>query len=91
MASTMLDARVRGERRTVEISGAFAGGHVPQEHRAADRANRRLAENQSRRRQVVVAMCKRCDRTLTQAFPSEEVALRAIRFRVARGTNHRCR
>ncbi len=86
MASAMRDVRIGGEGRTAEIDGAYFGGHVRPENRAVDRIDRRLAENQSGRRQVVVAMRERGGRTLAQVFPSEEAALSAIRLRVARGT-----
>ena len=43
----------------VEVDGAHFGGHVRPENLAADRIDRRLAENQSGKRQVVVAMRER--------------------------------
>ena len=39
---------------TVEIDGAYFGGHVKPENRKADRKDRRLAEEQTGKRQVVV-------------------------------------
>src|SRR4051794_41272213 len=51
--------RIGGDGRTAEIDGAWFGGHVRPEKLAADRLDRRLAENQSGRRQGVVAMRER--------------------------------
>ncbi|MGH3575545.1 MAG: IS1595 family transposase [Stellaceae bacterium] len=86
MASSMRALRIGGEGRTAEIDGAYFGGHVRSENLAADRIDRRLAENQSGRRQVVVAMRERGGRTLAQVFGAEEAALPAIRQRIAKGT-----
>jgi len=52
MASSMKALRIGGEGRTAEIDGAHFGGHVRPENLAADRIDRRLAENQSGKRQV---------------------------------------
>ena len=46
MASSMKALRIGGEGRIAEIDGAYFGGHVRPENRAADRLDRRLAENQ---------------------------------------------
>ncbi|MFL5253882.1 MAG: IS1595 family transposase [Rhodopila sp.] len=86
MTSAMKALRIGGEGRTAEIDGAWFGGHVRPENRAADRLDRRLAENQSGRRQVVVAMRERGGRTLAQVFAAEADAVAAIRLRIARGT-----
>jgi hypothetical protein len=68
MASSTKALRIGGEGRAAEIDGARFGGHVQPENRAADRIDRRLAENQSGKRQVVVAMRERGGRTLAQGF-----------------------
>ena len=68
MASATKALRIGGEGRTAEIDGAYFGGHVRPENLAADRIDRRLAENQSGKRQVVVAMRERGGRTLAQVF-----------------------
>jgi len=78
--------RLRGEGRTAEIDGAYFGGHIRPENLAADRIDRRLAENRSGKRQVVVTMRERDGRTLAQVFPAEADAVAAIRQRVAKGT-----
>jgi hypothetical protein len=48
--------------------------------------HRRLADNQSGKRQVVVAMRERDGRTLAHVFPAEADALATIRLRIAKGT-----
>jgi transposase-like protein len=86
MASSMSALRIGGEGRTAEIDGAYFGGHIRPENRAVARIDRRLAENQSGERQVVVAMRERGGRTLAQVFPAEADAVAAIRQRIAKGT-----
>ena len=86
MAASIKGLRIGGEGRAVEIDGAYFGGHVRPENRAADRVDRRLAGNKSGKRRVVVAMRERGGRTLPQVFAAEEAAVPAIRQRIARGT-----
>ena len=86
MASSMKALRIGGEGRTAEVDGAYFGGHIRPENLAADRIDRRLAENQSGKRQVVVAMRERGGRTLAQVFPAEADGVAAVRLRIAKGT-----
>ena len=86
MAASMKGLQVGGEGRVAEIDGAYFGGHVRPENRAADRVDRRRSENQSGKRRVVVAMRERGGRTLPQVFAGEDAAVPAIRQRIARGT-----
>ena len=86
MASSVKGLLIGGEGREAEIDGAYFGGHVRPENRAADRVDRRLAENQSGKRRVVVVLRERGGRTLAQVFPGEEEAAPTIRQRIARGT-----
>ena len=86
MASSMKALRIGGEGRTAEIDGAYFGGHIRPENLAADRIDRRLAEHQSGKRRVVVAMRERGGRTLAQVFPAEADSVAAIRLRIAKGT-----
>src|SRR3984957_8026576 len=86
MASATRALRIGGEGRTAEIDGAYFGGHIRPENLAAERIDRRLAENQSGKRQVVVAMRERGGRTLTQVFASEADAVGTVRQRIAKGT-----
>ena len=75
IASSTKALRIGGEGRTAEIDGACFGGHVRPENLAAGRIDRRLAENQSGKRKVVVVMREREGRTLAQVFPAEEAAV----------------
>ncbi len=86
MASSMKGLQIGGEGRVAEIDGAYFGGHVRPENRAADRIDRRRAENRSGKRRAVVVMRERDGRTLAQVFGGEEAAAPAIGQRIARGT-----
>src|SRR4051812_38498277 len=86
MASATRALRIGGDGRVAEIDGAYFGGHIRPENLAAERIDRRLAENQSGKRQVVVAMRERGGRTLAQVFAAEADAVAAIRLRIAKGT-----
>jgi transposase-like protein len=61
LAAEMKGFALGGE---VEIDGAYFGGHVRPENRKEDRKDRRLAENQTGKRRVVVALRERNGRTL---------------------------
>jgi len=86
MASSVKGLQIGGEGRGVEIDGAYFGGYVRPENRAANRVDRRRAENRSGKRRVVVVMRERDGRTLAQVFGGEEAAVPAIRQRIAHGT-----
>src|SRR5271166_134195 len=86
IASSTKGLRIGGEGRAAEIDGAFFGGHVRPENLASNRIDRRLAENQSGKRQVVVVMREREGRTLTQVSSAEEAAVATIGQRIAKGT-----
>lgn len=70
---------------TVEIEGAYFGGHVKPENRKEDRKDRRLAINQTGKRRVVVVMREREGRTLPFVFRSEDESLPTIVSRVEAG------
>ncbi len=86
MAASMKGLRIGGEGRAVEIDGAYFGGHVRPENRAADRVDRRLAENKSGKRRVVVVMRERGGRALPQVFTAEEAAVASVGQRIAAAT-----
>jgi transposase-like protein len=86
MASSTKGLGIGGEGQTAEIDGAYFGGHIRPANLVAERTDRRLAANQSGKRQVVVAMRERGGRTLAQVFPAEGEAVAAIRLRIAKGT-----
>lgn len=71
---------------TVEIDGAYFGGHVKPANYKEDRKDRRLAENQTGKRKCVVVMRQRGGRTLTHVGKSELQAVPTIKQRVAAGT-----
>jgi hypothetical protein len=80
----MLPNKLEGE--AVEVDGAYFGGYVKPENHVDDRVDRRLAENRTGKRQVVVVMRERKGRTLPFVFPSEKASLPQIRETVAAGT-----
>src|SRR5712671_1066297 len=71
---------------TVTIDGAFFGGKVKQANRKADRADRRAAEEQTGKRQVVVVAREMLGRILPFIAPRESAAVPIIRQNVASGT-----
>jgi transposase-like protein len=77
---------IGGEGKAVEIDGLYAGGYVKPANHRVDRKDRRLFENRSGKRQVVVVARERGGRTLAEVFPSEAAGLNFIRSRVAAGT-----
>jgi transposase-like protein len=85
MACSVKALRIGGDGCTAEIDGAYFGGHIRPENLTAGRIDRRLAENRSGKRQVVVAMRERGGRTLAQVFPAEADAVATIRLRIAKG------
>lgn len=70
----------------VEIDGAYFGGHMKPENRKEDRKDRRLKENQTGKRRVVVVMRERGGRTLPFVFRSEDASVPTIRARVETGS-----
>ena len=61
-----------GEGVEVEVDGCYVGGHVRPENKKEDRKDRRRAENQSGKRQVVVVARERGGKTVTMVFGTEE-------------------
>jgi transposase-like protein len=79
LAAETENMTVEGE---VEIDGAYFGGYVKPANRKEDRIDRRLAENQTGKRQVVVIMRERKGRTLPFVFKSEAQSVPTIEQRV---------
>lgn len=77
------DATLSGE---VEIDGAYFGGHSKPANEKKDRQDRRLAEEQTGKRQVVVVARERGGRTITTVAESEAAAVPSIRATVAAGS-----
>ena len=84
--------KLGGADRPVEVDGAYFGGHVRPENRKADRKDRRLTENRSARRKVVMVIRERAlagtslGGTLPAVFESEDAALDFIKARVDRAS-----
>jgi ISXO2-like transposase domain len=70
----------------VTIDGAYFGGKVKQANRKAERTDRRAAEEQTGKRQVVVVARELLGRTLPFIVPRESAAVPLIRQHVASGT-----
>ena len=70
----------------VELDGAYFGGHVRPENRKEDRKDRRLAENQTGKRQVVVVARERNGRTLTTVAKSEAAGVAFAKKAIATGS-----
>jgi ISXO2 transposase-like protein/transposase-like zinc ribbon protein len=69
----------------VHVDGMYTGGHRKPENRKAERVDRRLAEEQTGKRQVVVVAREVGGRTLPFIVPRESAAVPLIRARVASG------
>ncbi|HWB46274.1 MAG TPA: IS1595 family transposase [Hyphomicrobiaceae bacterium] len=67
----------------VSVDGAYFGGHVRPANRAEDRVDRRLAKNQSGKRQVVVVARERGGDTLTSVHKSEAHGVAFVEARVS--------
>ncbi len=82
MAAEMRGVVLGGEGADVEVDGCYVGGHVRPENEKKDRKDRRLAENQTSKRQVVVVARERGGKTLTMVLKSEEEGAAFIKGRV---------
>jgi ISXO2-like transposase domain len=71
-----LEVRGAGLDGEVEIDGAYFGGTVRPENRKEDRKDRRLKENRSDARRVVIALRERGGRTLSFVGKSEAEGVR---------------
>jgi len=83
MASEVATVTLSG---TVEIDGAYFGGHSKPANYKEDRKDRRLAENQTGKRLCVVVMRERDGRTVTHVGKSELEAVPVVMQRVAPGS-----
>jgi transposase-like protein len=68
MGSEMAGTTLSG---TVEVDGAYVGGHIRPANLKKDRVDRRLAENQTGKRRVVIVARERKGRTLTTVTRQE--------------------
>jgi transposase-like protein len=86
MAEEMRGRKIGGEGKIAEIDGAYFGGYVRPANRRENRLDRRMLENQSGKRKVVVVVRERGGKSVTGVFKSESQSLAFIRARVAKGT-----
>ena len=86
MASEVRQTSIGGDGKRAEIDGGYFGGYVKPANRRENRRDRRLRQNQSGKRKVVVVIRERDGRTLPGVFHSEVEALSFIRRQVPRGT-----
>ncbi len=70
----------------VEIDGLYIGGHVRPANRKEARVDRRLAQNQTGKRRVVIVMRERNGKTLSFVAKFEDAAVPTIKERVAVGS-----
>ncbi len=68
IASEIKGATLSG---TVEVDGCYFGGHVRPANEKVNRIDRRLAENQTGKRRVVIVARERCGRTVTTVTKTE--------------------
>lgn len=70
----------------VEVDGAYFGGYVKPENERKDRKDRRLAMNQTGKRQVVIVVRQRGGVTVTHVAKAEAEGVAVVRKSVASGT-----
>lgn len=86
MAEELKGRVIGGEGKTAEVDGGYFGGYVKPANRKADRLDRRLAQNQTGKRKVVVIVTERGGNSVPAVFNSESQASAFIRARIAKGT-----
>lgn len=69
---------------TVEVDGAYFGGHIRPANLKEDRVDRRLSENQTGKRRVVIAIRQRKGRTLSFVAKQEAEGVRLVSRNVHR-------
>ncbi len=82
IGSKQIKGELSGE---VEVDGAYFGGHVKPENEKANRKDRRLLEEQSGKRQVVVAARERGGRTFPFVVHKESDAVPVVRAHIQPG------
>jgi transposase-like protein len=86
MAAEMKGRELGGVGAEVSVDGAYFGGHVRPSNRVENRRDRRLAENQTGKRRVVVIIRQHGGDSLPAVFQSEAAAVGFIRAHVKPGT-----
>ena len=79
MGSEVSKRRIGGEGKSAEIDGGYFGGYVKPANKRENRRDRRLRENRSGKRKVVVIIRERGGETLPGVFGTEAEALNFIR------------
>jgi transposase-like protein len=83
LAAEKADATVSG---TVEVDGAYFGGHIRPANHTENRVDRRLAVHQTGKRQVVVIARERGGKVLPFVFKTEAESVAKIADRIVTGS-----
>jgi hypothetical protein len=86
LGSEMKGVRIGGEGETVEVDGAYVGGHVRPANLRENRRDRRLARNQSGKRRVVVIARQRGGKIVSSVFKAEGQSVSWLTAHVAKGS-----
>jgi transposase-like protein len=86
MAAEMKSRTVGGEGTEVSVDGMYAGGYSKPANLRENRRDRRLAQNQTGKRKVVVIIREHGGDSLPAVFKSEAAATNFIRAHVKPGT-----
>ena len=86
MAAEIKGRQIGGEGTEASIDGAYFGGYVKPANLRENRVDRRLAENRSGKRKVVVVIRQHGGDSLPAVFNSEAAAVGFIRAHVKPGT-----
>jgi transposase-like protein len=86
MAEEMKGRVIGGEGKIAEVDGGYFGGYVKPANYKENRKDRRLAKNQTGKRQVVVIVRERGGNSVPAVFKTEAEAVSFISRRVAKGT-----
>jgi len=86
MAAEFKGRDLGGAGKISEVDGAYFGGYVKPANKLENRVDRRLAENRTGKRKVVVIIRERGGESLPAVFRSEGAATNFIRTHVKAGT-----
>ncbi len=86
MAGELKDRMIGGKGKIAEVDGGYFGGYVKPANLKENRRDRRLAANQSGKRQCVVIVRERGGNSVPAVFKSESHAANFIKARVTKGT-----
>src|SRR6202795_520749 len=86
LASEVRQTAIGGEGKRSEVDGGYFGGYVKPANRSENRKDRRLRQNQTGKRKVVVVIRERGGKTLPGGFRSEIEALSFIRRQLPAST-----